>query len=95
MSKNATPAAAKNSKTAKKATKAEVITNGEGRTHKICSICKTPQPLENFYRPLKDCRCKSCGKVYSAQLRAKKAEVAGTVAATPAPAKAVKKTAKK
>ena len=106
MKKSATTAAAKTTtkKTAKKAT--EVVTKGPDRTHKICSICKTPQPLDKFYRPAKDCRCKDCNKIYAANLKAKKAAEAEAAAkpapvknvkkaeATPAPAKAVKKTAK-
>jgi hypothetical protein len=67
-----------------------VILTGENRTHKKCSICKKNQPLEQYYRPQKDCRCKGCGKIYAAQLRERK--LAEAEAANKKPAKkAVKK----
>lgn len=76
MKKSATTAAAKTTtkKTAKKAT--EVVTKGPDRTHKICSVCKLPQPLDMFYRPAKDCRCKACNATYAKDLKARKAEAA-------------------
>lgn len=100
-----TPAAAKNVKNLPKPKHPRVVTEGPDRTHKICSICKTAQPLDKFYRPAKDCRCKDCNKIYAANLKAKKAAEAEAAKpapvknvkkaeATPAPAKAVKKTAK-
>ena len=86
--KNSTPAAAKNVKNQPKPKHPRVVTEGPDRTHKICSICKTAQPLDKFYRPAKDCRCKDCNKIYAANLKAKKAAEA---AAKPAPVKNVKK----
>lgn len=78
MKKTTKAAAAK--KTTKKAT--EIVTKGSDRTHKICSVCKLPQPLDMFYRPAKDCRCKGCGSAYAKALKARKeAEAAQGVAA--------------
>lgn len=82
--KNSTPAAAKNVKNLPKPKHSRVVTEGPDRTHKICSICKTAQPLDKFYRPAKDCRCKDCNKIYAANLKAKKAAEA-EAAAKPAP----------
>lgn len=61
-----------------------IVLSGENRTHKKCSICKKNQPLDLFYRPAKDCRCKTCGKVYAAQLRQRKAAEAEAASKKPA-----------
>lgn len=47
--------------------------NAKGdRVQKKCSVCGNWQPLEKFYRPEKDCRCKDCSGAYAKQLKEQK-----------------------
>lgn len=50
------------------------------RTHKKCSVCGKLQPMELYYRPAKDCRCKECSSKYAKQLRERKAAEAAAKA---------------
>lgn len=44
--------------------------NAKGeRVQKKCSLCGKWLDLDNYYRPEKDCRCKSCSSKYAAERR--------------------------
>lgn len=39
------------------------------RVQKQCSLCNKWLTLDNFYRPARDCRCKSCSSKYAKEQR--------------------------
>ena len=65
---------------------------------KLCSVCGEWKPLDAYYRPEKDCRCRECSGAYARLLKERKEaeeKKASRKKATPKKAAAKKATPKK